>query len=92
MAGVNAHPRQCPTCGGRLVAGPANIPFMLAETVVLIKAVPAEVCQSCHEAFTFGAVTDRVTALLNQMSAFTAEIAVIAYTEAEAAKTAAATA
>jgi YgiT-type zinc finger domain-containing protein len=60
----------------------ANIPFMLKHGVVLIKNVPAEVCQSCREPYTHGAVTDRLTFLLSQMSAFPTEIAVIAYTEA----------
>jgi YgiT-type zinc finger domain-containing protein len=70
---------RCPLCGGRLKSGVATIPFLLPDTVVLVKDVPAEVCQSCHEPYVTGKVTDRITDLLNQLRAFPAEVSIVSY-------------
>ena len=81
MTGERANSNRCTLCGGRLIKGMATTPFILGKTVVLIKAVPAEVCQSCHEPYTTGKVTDRITDLLRQVRALPAEISIITYTE-----------
>ena len=73
----------CPLCGGRLRSGVATIPFMFPDAVVLIKEVPAEVCNSCHEPYMTGKVTDRLTDLLNQLRAFRTEISIISYADAQ---------
>jgi len=59
----------------------ATIPFLLPDTVVLIKDVPAEICRSCHEPYMTGKVTDKITALLNQLRAFRTEVSIISYSE-----------
>ncbi len=79
MMGERANVSRCPVCGGRLEPGLATIPLVLSESVVLIKDVPAEICRSCHEPYTSGAVTDRIAQLLNQLAAVRAEVSVIAY-------------
>ena len=61
----------------------ATIPFVLPNTVVLIKDVPAEICRSCHEPYMTGRVTDKITVLLNQLRAFRAEVSIISYSEAQ---------
>ena len=66
-------------------AGLATIPFVLADTVVVIKHVPAEICQNCHEPFVVGKVTDRVTELLSQLRTLQAEVSVVSYVEPETA-------
>ena len=81
MTGALANGSRCPVCGGRMQTGMATIPFMFPETVVLIKAVPAEICRSCHEPFMVGQVTDRILQLLNQARALPAEVSIIAYHE-----------
>jgi YgiT-type zinc finger domain-containing protein len=81
MTGAPANPNPCPLCGGRLKKGVATIPFVLDNTVVLIKGVPAEICRSCHEPYTTGKVTNRLTSLLNQMRALQTEVSVIAYSK-----------
>ena len=83
MTGEQGNDKRCPVCGGRLKPGVATIPFVSGKAVVLIKNVPAEVCQSCHEPYTTGKVTDRVTELLRQARAFPVEISVISYSEFE---------
>ncbi len=71
---------RCPLCGGRLLAQQrATIPFVLENTVAVIKDVPAEVCASCHESYMTGDVTDRVTALLRQLHSLPTEVSVVSY-------------
>ena len=71
---------KCPLCGGRLVSNQkATIPFVLENTVAVIKDVPAEVCASCHESYMTGEVTDRVTELLKQLRSLRTEISVVSY-------------
>jgi YgiT-type zinc finger domain-containing protein len=68
------HNGRCPLCGGRLVPDQrATVPFILENTVIVIKDVPAEMCASCHEPFMTGKVTDRVTDLLKS------EVSVVSY-------------
>ena len=69
----------CPLCGGRLRPGAATIPFVLGETVIVVKGVPAEICGNCHEPFTTGRVTDEIMALLTQLRTVNAEVSVVHY-------------
>jgi YgiT-type zinc finger domain-containing protein len=71
---------RCPLCGGRLLYDQmATIPFVLGETVAVVRDVPAEVCASCHESYTTGEVTDRLTDLLRQLRSLQAEVSVVSY-------------
>ena len=81
MIGEHAKNNLCPLCGGRLQVGLATIPFVLPEMVVLIKAVPAEVCRSCHEPYMIGRVTDKVLHLLHQARTLPTEVSILTYTE-----------
>jgi len=68
----------CPTCGGRLKAGLATVPFILDnDVVVVIKKVPADICEDCHEPFMNGCVTDLVTGLLKQLQTLQSEVSVV---------------
>ena len=72
--------KRCPVCGGRLVPNhKATIPFVLEDSVVVIKSVPAEVCASCHEPYTTGEVTDKIVGLLQQLRPFKTEVSVFSY-------------
>lgn len=64
-----------------MASGLAQVPFFLKNTVVIVKGVPAEICQSCHEPFMTGIATDRITALLSQARAIQAEVLVLTYAE-----------
>ena len=50
MTGKHANSR-CPICGGVLEPSNATIPFILKETIVIVKQVPAQICVECHEPF-----------------------------------------
>lgn len=72
---------RCPRCGGRLKAGIATLPFVFGDKAVCIKGVPAEICQSCHETYSSGAVTDRIVRLLEQTREFSAEVVVMTFAQ-----------
>ena len=63
-------------------SGTATIPFILNnDRVVVIKGVPAEICNNCHEPFMNGRVTDEVMALLNQLQLLGSEVTVLSFPE-----------
>jgi YgiT-type zinc finger domain-containing protein len=74
----------CPTCGGRLEPGVAHVPFILSQTIVVVKNVPAEICGDCHAPFMAGHVTNQVLELLNQLRALHSEVSVVAYPQVAA--------
>lgn len=88
MIGGHEKPKQCALCGGSLKAGLATMPFALPDTVVVVKEVPAEVCQSCHEPYMVSSVASRIMDLVNQLRAVHAEVSIVTYSEAEPASTA----
>lgn len=74
---------RCPICGGRLIPDQtATIPFILADTIVVVKDVPAEICANCHEPYLTGAVTDRLVMLVQPAKALKSEVSVISYQKA----------
>jgi len=79
MTGRHESVRRCPFCGGRLRDGQATVPFVLGDSIVVVKDVPAEICASCHEPLMTGKVTDRLTSVLRQLRSAGSEISVVAY-------------
>ena len=81
MTGVHeSNSGRCPLCGGRMEQTQATtIPFVLENTVAVIKDVPAEVCASCHEPYMTGEVTDRVVELLRQLRSLQTEVSIVSY-------------
>ncbi|MBP8949683.1 MAG: YgiT-type zinc finger protein [Candidatus Promineofilum sp.] len=71
----------CPLCGGRLEPGLANIPFILEDTVVVVKNAPAVICADCFEPFLNGPATDQVMSLLTQLQTLHSEVSVVNYVE-----------
>lgn len=77
---------RCPLCGGTLASRKkATIPFVLGDTVVVVKDVPAEVCASCHEPYMTGQVTDQLTDLLSRLRSLQTEVSVVCYADLSAA-------
>ena len=71
----------CPLCGGALEWGNATIPFILKESIVIVKQVPAQVCIECRESFLAGRETDVITDLLAQIKELSSEVTVLTFPE-----------
>lgn len=79
MTGHAGGSKPCPLCGGQLRAQLATIPFVLGNTIAVIKQVPAEVCEACGEPFLQAEATDAVTSLLDKALASNAEVSVMTF-------------
>jgi len=71
--------KPCPLCGGTLAPGIAMIPFVLNRHVVVIKDVPAEVCDTCSEPFMHSGATATVSAMLARTCDMDAEVTILTY-------------
>jgi YgiT-type zinc finger domain-containing protein len=71
----------CPLCGGDLESGNATIPFILKESIVVVKQVPAQICVECREPFLAGRETDVITDLLTQVKELSSEVTVLTFPE-----------
>lgn len=79
-AGANG---RCPLCSGRLASGLATIPFLLKGIVVVVKDVPARICEECDEPFLDGRATDAVVELLGNLQSLHVEVSVVSYPKPE---------
>jgi YgiT-type zinc finger domain-containing protein len=50
----------CDLCGGELLEGVTTLEFWRGEELVVIKDVPADVCQQCHEAYLSPDISERL--------------------------------
>lgn len=76
---LDASQGTCPLCGGTLTPGLATIPLVAAERVITVRAVPAEVCGDCGEAYLQGNVVDGVQKLVDELRALETEVSVVRY-------------
>jgi YgiT-type zinc finger domain-containing protein len=72
---------RCYFCGGKLEKKQTTIPFVMGDTVVVIRNVPALVCTQCGEAIMDGPIARRVDALLKQVYHLHSEVSVINFSE-----------
>lgn len=72
---------RCYFCGGKLESKSATIPFVMSDSVVVVKNVPAQVCVQCNEAIMDSPVARVVDSLLQQVYRLNSEVSVIAYGE-----------
>jgi YgiT-type zinc finger domain-containing protein len=71
---------KCPICNfGEMKDGKAIVTLQREEAVIVIKNVPARVCENCGEYMLSEAVTARVMELAEQAIAHHAEIEVLQY-------------
>jgi YgiT-type zinc finger domain-containing protein len=69
----------CPLCGGKLNEGLANLPFIEESRVLVVKEVPAEICEECGEAYLTGKVVDKIQAIFEHQKEVKAEVSVVHY-------------
>lgn len=71
---------QCVICKqGETRPGTATVTLERGSTTVLIKGVPADVCENCGEYYLSDEMTDRVLAMAEQAVAHGAEIEVLRF-------------
>ncbi|MBI4706072.1 MAG: type II toxin-antitoxin system MqsA family antitoxin [Deltaproteobacteria bacterium] len=66
----------CALCAGSTSRGSATIPFVIEERVITIRAIPAEICGDCGEAYMTSNVADAVQQLVERLRALEAEVSV----------------
>ncbi len=72
---------RCYFCGGKTVIGTASIPFVIGNSVIVVKRVPAEVCAQCGEATVVSEVAEILDGLLKQVKRPGMEVTVVSYDE-----------
>jgi YgiT-type zinc finger domain-containing protein len=70
---------RCYFCGGKLTPGLTTLPFVVGTKVVVIKDVPAEVCNQCSEAVMPSEVAAVVDRLLKQVERSGFEVTIVTY-------------
>lgn len=80
MIGERENNDRCPVCGGALRRGEATIPYILnGDVIVVVKHVPAELCDDCGESYTTGVVTDQIVTMLQRVKSLRSEVSVVPY-------------
>jgi len=74
----------CPTCGGERSAGRTTFTAELGVGVVVVRQVPAQVCDQCGEAWIDDAVARRLEAIVEAARARGAEVEVVEWDRAAA--------
>jgi len=57
---------RCDLCGGELKSGKTTLEIWRGEELVVIRDVPADVCQQCNEAHISAQVSERLDHFLSQ--------------------------
>jgi YgiT-type zinc finger domain-containing protein len=57
---------RCDLCGGALQPGQTTLEFWRGEELLVIRDVPADVCQQCHEAYLSAAISERLDHFVNE--------------------------
>jgi YgiT-type zinc finger domain-containing protein len=70
-------PQKCPLCAGWLGAGTTTFTADFANGIVVVRHVPARVCNQCGEAWVEDAQAARLEALVQQAKAAGKQVEVI---------------
>lgn len=74
-----AEPNACPLCGGRKVAGTTTFTADLGFGVVVIRQVPATVCDQCDADWIADPTAARLEAIVDEARARHSQVEVLAY-------------
>ena len=71
---------KCALCGhGNTHSGDVTVTLQRGETVIIVKLVPAEVCDNCGEYYLSEAVTDHVLRRAEDAAGRGAEVEILKY-------------
>lgn len=57
---------RCDLCGGKLMPGKTTLEIWRGEELLVIKDVPADVCQQCNEAYISADISERLDHFLGE--------------------------
>ena len=63
---LNPAPDRCDLCGGELKPGTTVLEIWRGTELVVIRDVPADVCQQCHEAYLTAAISAQLDHFLQE--------------------------
>ena len=79
MTGKQEKIKKCPLCSGDLKEGLTVETFLEDDKVIVVKDIPAEVCQECGEAFIKSSVAGDIEKILDKLDEIQSEISVVHY-------------
>ncbi len=68
-------------CKGTLEKKKVNYIVDLGETIIIIKGVPAKVCEQCGEQYFDDKTSENIEAIVNQLKRLPMEVSIVNYTE-----------
>lgn len=72
---------ECFMCKGTLEKKNVNYVVDLKDTIIIIKGVPAKVCNKCGEQYFDDKTTENIEKIINQLKEFPIEVSIVNYKE-----------
>lgn len=72
---------ECFKCRGNLTEKKVNYVVNLEKTIIIIKGVPAKVCNQCGEQYFDDETTENIEKIVNQLKELETEVTIVNYKE-----------
>lgn len=72
---------ECFKCKGKLEYKRVNYFVDLADTIIIIKEVPAKVCQQCGEQYFDNKTSENIEKIVDQLKKLSTEVTVVKYND-----------
>lgn len=72
---------ECFKCKGNLIEKKINYVVNLENTIIIIKGVPAKVCNQCGEQYFDDETTENIEKIVNQLKELETEVTIVNYKE-----------
>ena len=63
---MNEHLDRCDLCGGELGTGTTTLEIWRGEDLIIIRDVPADVCEQCGEAYISANISEKLDQFLSE--------------------------
>ena len=72
---------ECFKCKGDLIQKKINYVVNLENTIIIVKGVPAKVCNQCGEQYFDDETTENIEKIVNQLKELETEVTIVNYKE-----------
>ena len=72
---------ECFKCRGNLTEKKVNYVVNLEKTIIIIKGVPAKVCNQCGDQYFDDETTENIEKIVNQLKELETEVTIVNYKE-----------